>query len=59
MIGITLEGIGYSVFARVAPLKVVDDLVGETLRVAWWKMRRYIEFERKRAGSQKGWEWFE
>ena len=58
-IGITLEGLGYAVFARIVPLKVVDDLVGGTVRVSWRKMRRYIEYERQRAGSQKSWEWFQ
>jgi hypothetical protein len=55
----SLEGIGYAVFARVVPLKVVDDLVGGTARVAWRKLQKYIESERQRAGSQKSWEWFQ
>lgn len=59
IIGITLEGLGYAVYARVVPLSIVDDLVGGSVRVAWRKMRRYAEFERKRAGSQKSWEWFQ
>jgi hypothetical protein len=58
-IGLILEGIGYSVFARIVPLSVVDDLLGGTIRVAFRKMRPYIEFERNRAGSRKTWEWFE
>jgi hypothetical protein len=58
-IGIILEAIGYSVFARIVPLSVVDDLVGGAVRVAWRKLRPFIEFERKRASSQKSWEWFQ
>ena len=58
-IGMILEGVGYSVFARIVPLSVVDDLLGGTVRVAFRNLRPYIEFERKRAGSQKTWEWFE
>lgn len=58
-IGLILEGIGYSVFARIVPLSVVDDLLGGTVRVAFRKLRPYIEFERDRAGSRKTWEWFE
>ncbi len=58
-IGIILEGIGYSVYARIVPLSVADDLLGGTVRVAFRKMRPYIEFERKRSGSQKTWEWFQ
>jgi len=59
VIGITLEGLGYAVFARIVPLKTVDDLVGGTVRVAWRNLRQYVEFERNRAGSQKSWEWFQ
>ena len=58
-IGIMLEAIGYSVFARIVPLTVIDDLIGGVVRVAWRKLRPYIEFERERAGSQKSWEWFQ
>jgi hypothetical protein len=29
-VGVTLEGIGYSVYARIVPLRVVADLVGGT-----------------------------
>ena len=46
-------------FARIVPLKTVDDLVGGTVRVAWRNLRQYVEFERNRAGSQKSWEWFQ
>lgn len=58
-IAITLEAIGYSVYARIVPLKIADDLLGGVVRVAWRKLQRYIEFERQRAGSQKSLEWFE
>ena len=58
IIGITLEGLGYAVFARIVPLKTVDDLVGGSVRVAWRNVRHYIEFERNRAGSQKSWNGF-
>ena len=58
-IGIILEGLGYAVFARMVPLNVVDELMGGTVRVAWRKLRRYVEYERERAGSQKTWEWFQ
>src|SRR5207244_2703551 len=36
-VGVTLEGIGYSVYARIVPLSVVADLVGGTARLAWRK----------------------
>ena len=58
-IAIILEGIGYSVFLRIVPLSLVDDFVGGATRVAWKKLRPFLEFERQRAGSQKSWEWFQ
>ena len=54
-----MEGIGYSVFARIVPLSVADDVIGGTARVAWRKLRPFIEFERGRSGSQKSFEWFQ
>jgi hypothetical protein len=54
-----LESLGYAVFARMVPLNVVDELLGGTVRVAWRKLRDYVEFERTRTGSQKHWEWFQ
>ncbi len=53
-----MEGIGYSVFARIVPLSVADDLVGGMARVASRKFRPYVEDERGRTGTQKSWEWF-
>jgi hypothetical protein len=58
-VGVTLEGIGYSVYARLVPLGVVADLVGGTARLAWRKLRPYVEEERRRSGSQKTFEWFQ
>ena len=59
VVGVILEGLGYSVYARVVPLRVVGDLVGGTVRLAWRKLRPYIEEERRRSGSQKTFEWFQ
>ena len=53
-----LESLGYAVFARMVPLKVVDELLGGTVSVAWRKLRGYVEYERERAGSRKNWERF-
>jgi len=58
-VGIILEGIGYSVYARIVPLPVVADLMGGTVRLAWRKLRPYIEEARRRSGSQKTFEWFQ
>jgi hypothetical protein len=58
-VGLILEGLGYAVYARVVPLQVVGDLVGGTVRLAWRKLRPYVEEERRRSGSQKSFEWFQ
>jgi len=58
-VGVILEGLGYSVYARIVPLRVVADLMGGTVRLAWRKLRPYIEDERRRSGSQKTFEWFQ
>jgi hypothetical protein len=58
-VGVILEGLGYSVYARIVPLRVVGDLLGGTVRLAWRKLRPYIEEERRRSGSQKTFEWFQ
>jgi hypothetical protein len=54
-----LESLGYAVFARMVPLNVVDELLGGTVRVAWRKLRGYVEYKRERADSKKNWEWFQ
>jgi hypothetical protein len=54
-----MEGIGYSVFARIVPLSVADDLVGGMARVAWRKFQPFVLEERERTGTQKSWEWFQ
>ena len=59
VVGVVLEGLGYSVYARIVPLGVVADLMGGTVRLAWRKLRPYIEEERRRSGSQKTFEWFQ
>jgi hypothetical protein len=58
-VGVILEGLGYSVYARLVPLHVVGDLMGGTVRLAWRKLRPYVEEERRRSGSQKTFEWFQ
>jgi hypothetical protein len=58
-VGIILEGLGYSVYARIVPLQVVADLLGGTTRLAWRNLRVYVEEERRRSGSHKTFEWFQ
>ena len=54
-----MEGLGYSVFARIVPLSVADDLIGGMARIAWRRFRPFVEEERERTGTQKSWEWFQ
>lgn len=54
-----MEGLGYSVFARIVPLSIADDLIGGMARIAWRKFRPFVEDERQRTGTQKSWEWFQ
>ena len=58
-VGVILEGLGYSVYARIVPLRVVADLLGGTSRLAWRKLRVYVEEERRRSGSHKTFEWLQ
>ena len=58
-VGVILEGLGYSIYARIVPLRVAADLVGGTVRLAWRKLEPYVEEERRRSGSQKTFEWFQ
>ncbi len=58
-VGCILEGLGYSIYARIVPLRVVADLLGGTVRLAWRKVQPYVEQERRRSGSQKTFEWFQ
>lgn len=54
-----MEGIGYSVFARIIPLSVADDLIGGMARLAWQRFQPFVIVERERTGTQRSWEWFE
>lgn len=56
---VILETLGYAVFTRIVPLRVVDDLLGGAIRVSWRRLRPYVEQERELAQSQKSWEWFQ
>lgn len=58
-VGVILEGLGYSVYARIVPLHVVADLMGGSVRLAWRKMQPYVEEERRRSANQKTFEWLQ
>jgi len=58
-VGIVIEGLGFAVFERIVPLRVIDNFASGSVRVSWRKLRPYIEDERQRTGSQKTFEWFQ
>ena len=58
-VGIVIEGLGFAVFERIVPLRVIDNFASGSVRVSWRKLRPYIEYERQRTGSQKTFEWFQ
>jgi hypothetical protein len=58
-LSVILEGLGYSVYARIIPFHVVDDLLGGVVRVAWRNLRVHVEYQRAQSGSDKNWEWFQ
>src|SRR5947208_7890994 len=49
-VGVILEGLGYSVYAGIVPLRVAADLVGGAVRVAWRIIKTFIGEERGRSG---------
>lgn len=58
-VGLVIEGLGYCVFERIVPLRIVDNLVGGNIRVIWRKLQPYVEYERARTASEKTFEWFQ
>ena len=58
-VGLVIEALGFSVFERIVPLRIVDNLVGGNIRVIWRKRQPYVEYERARTGSEKTFEWFQ
>jgi hypothetical protein len=58
-VGIVIEGLGFSVFERIVPLRVIDNFASGSVRVSWRKLQPYVDYERQRTGSQKTFEWFQ
>ena len=58
-VGLVIEGLGFAVFERIVPLRVIDNFASGSIRVIWRKLRPYVEHERQRSGSQKTFEWFQ
>jgi hypothetical protein len=58
-LGIICETEGYMVFRRTIPLRVVDDLHGGIIRLAWQRLRPWIERDREASGNLNSFEWFQ
>jgi hypothetical protein len=58
-ISLMCETTGYMVFRRVVPLRVVDDLHGGFVRLAWERLRPWVERDRERSGNVNSFEWFQ
>ena len=52
-----MESIGYSVFLRILPLEMVDELMGGLTLLFWSRARAWVERERTRTNNPKFYEW--
>ena len=55
---ITYEHLGYLVYQRIIPLRTVDEVVGGTARLAWQRLRKWVERVREESGPSS-FEWFQ
>ena len=49
---------GYLVYQRIIPLRTVDEVVGGTARLAWQRLRKWVERVREESGPSS-FEWFQ
>jgi hypothetical protein len=54
-----LESLGYAGVCAHGSVERSGRTAGHAVRVAWRRLRSYVEYERERSGSQRNWEWFE
>lgn len=55
---VNYENLGYLVYMRMIPLRLVDELIGGLIRQAWRKLRVWVAYTRTR-GNPNSFEWFE
>jgi hypothetical protein len=55
---VNYENLGYLVYVRMIPLRLVDELQGGLIRQAWRKLRGWVAHTRTR-GNPNSFEWFE
>ena len=55
---VNYENLGYLVYLRMIPLRLVDELIGGLIRQAWRKLRVWVAHTRS-LGNPNSFEWFE
>ena len=55
---VNYENLGYLVYLRMIPLRLVDELIGGLIRQAWRKLRVWVAHTRS-LGNPSSFEWFE
>ena len=58
-VGFNCETLGVMVFHRVVPLDVLDQLMGQFIRVSWRKLSPYAEARRRQFGHANSFEWYQ
>jgi hypothetical protein len=56
---VRLEQLGVMVHERIVTLRAANDWAGGAVRVAWKKLRPWIEAKRRVSGSRRPGEWFQ
>lgn len=59
LIGTTLETVGVLVYQRIAPLGVVDELMGDAIILLWRKLEPWVLVLRREQGRESVYEWFQ
>lgn len=55
----TFETLGVLVHARIAPIELVDQVIGGFLRESWRRLEPYTMWKRKAIGSARWGEWYQ
>jgi hypothetical protein len=53
------EPLGYMVFRRLVPLRMVDELAGGAVRATWPRLKPLAEWERRASGNPNRYEWYQ
>ena len=59
LVSTTLEAVGLMVFQRIAPFRLVQQLMGGTIQASWRVLRPHTEWMRESLGRPSVHEWFQ